>query len=59
MKTEPSYSKERKRLEWKFDSVVLEQRKQIVTAVVGKVRRAQIGQQLIWVGQLRKKLDDR
>lgn len=59
MKTEPSYSKERKRLEWKFDSVVLEQRKQIITAVVGKVRRPQIGQQLIWVGQLRKKLDDR
>lgn len=37
-------------------SVVLEQRQQIVAAVVGKVWRTQVGQQLVWVGQLRKKL---
>lgn len=39
-------------------SVVLEQRQQVVAAVVGKVGGAKVGQQLVRVGQLRKKLDD-
>lgn len=38
-------------------SVVLEQGQQVIAAVVGQVGRAQVGQQLVRVGQLRKKLD--
>jgi len=37
-------------------SVVLEQRQQVVAAVARQIRGAQVGQQLIGVGQLRKKL---
>lgn len=40
-------------------SVVLEQRQQVIAAVVGQVRGTQIGQQLVWIGQLREKLDGR
>lgn len=38
-------------------SVVLKQGQQVIAAVVGQVGRAQVGQQLVRVGQLRKKLD--
>lgn len=37
-------------------SVVFEQREEVVTAVVGKVRWVQIRKQLIWVRQLWKKI---
>lgn len=36
--------------------VVLKQREQVITVVVGKVGGAQVGQQLIWVGQIWKQL---
>lgn len=39
-------------------SVVLEERQQVVAAVVGQVGGAQVGQQLVRVGQLRQELDD-
>lgn len=38
-------------------SVVLKQRQQVVAAVVGQVGGTQVGQQLVWIGQLREKLD--
>lgn len=37
-------------------SVVLEEREQVLAAVRGQVRRAQVGQQLIRVGQFRQQL---
>lgn len=37
-------------------SVVLEEREQVVTAVCGEVGGAQVGQQLIRVGELREQL---
>lgn len=36
--------------------VVLKQREQVITVVVGKVRGSQVGQQLIRVGQIWKQL---
>lgn len=39
-------------------SVVFEQRQQVVVAVVWEVRGSKIRQQLIWIGQFRKKLHD-
>lgn len=39
-------------------SVVLEQRQQVVAAVVGEVGGAEVRQQLVRVCQLRKKLND-
>lgn len=41
---------------WRW-SVVLEQRQQVIAAVVWQVGGAQVGQQLVRVGQLRKKLN--
>lgn len=43
---------------WQRRSVVLEQRQQVIAAVVGQVRGAQVGQQLVRIGQLREKLGD-
>lgn len=40
-------------------SVVLEQRQQVIAAVVRQVGGTQIGQQLVWIGQLREKLNGR
>lgn len=40
-------------------SVVLKQRQQVITAVAGKVGGAQVGQQLVRVGQFGKKLENR
>lgn len=37
-------------------SVVFKQRKQIIVAVVGEIGRSQVGEQLIRIRQLRKKL---
>lgn len=37
-------------------SVVLKQRQQVIIAVMREIWRPQVGQQLIWVRQLRKKL---
>lgn len=39
-------------------SVVLEQRQQVVAAVVGEVGGAEVRQQLVGVCQLREKLND-
>ena len=37
-------------------SVVLKQRQKVIAVVVGQVGRAQVGQQLVWVGQLWEQL---
>lgn len=37
-------------------SVVFKKRQKVVVAIAGKVRGVQVGQQLVWVGQLREKL---
>lgn len=39
-------------------SVVLKQRQQVVVVVARQVRRAEVGQQLVRVGQLRKQLQE-
>lgn len=45
-----------KRFRFSVKSVVLEQGQQVVVVVAGQVRRPEVGQQLVGVGQLRKQL---